>query len=136
MTELKWVDGIIIGMNEPDVSGYAIVNNGIVESYPIPSEFNEIIKETLAKGRAVMEEVKNLNISLELQADRVDELIKKNIDLEELVEKIKEKVLWRTDDIEPPFRALPPDLVIDKIKTLVREHEAKCQLAEYEKVKK
>ena len=61
MTELKWVDGIIIGMNEPDVSGYAIVNNGIVESYPIPSEFNEIIKETLAKGRAAMELLKEID---------------------------------------------------------------------------
>lgn len=43
----------------------------------------------LKRGREAMEEVKNLNISLELQADRVDEFIKKNIDLEELVENLK-----------------------------------------------
>ena len=47
--ELKWVDNICTGINTPDVAGYAIVRNGIVESYPIPHEFNDIIKELLRR---------------------------------------------------------------------------------------
>jgi len=47
--ELKWVNDIIIGANEPNVSGYAIMEDGIVVSHPIPEEFNNIIAELLSR---------------------------------------------------------------------------------------
>jgi hypothetical protein len=46
---IQWVDNIITSANTPDVSGYAIVKNGVVESLPIPSEFNKEIDELLSR---------------------------------------------------------------------------------------
>jgi hypothetical protein len=59
--ELKWVDKIITGINKPDVSGFAIVENGIVISEPIPKEFNGIIAELLQKAEAGEKAVEAMN---------------------------------------------------------------------------
>ena len=62
--ELKWMDDIITGINTPNVSGYVIVRNGVIESNPIPKEFNRIIAELLRRFAELERIVKSMESEL------------------------------------------------------------------------
>ena len=82
MKELKWVDKIITGMNSPDNSGYAIVNNGVVESFPVPREFNKEIADLfsrIAEGERAIEAMKTISANVH-NFDDNDDLINICID--------------------------------------------------------
>lgn len=52
-TTIEWVDNIIVGMNAPNQSGYAMVRNGVVESEAIKSPFSPGEKCYVREGYAL-----------------------------------------------------------------------------------
>lgn len=125
--KLQWVENIILGINIPDVSGYALVRDGVVESEPIPRYFNDAIGDLFNQLAAKNKEIERLK-----ETWKYNKL--KKIDNE--IEKLKGELTEANKELSTAYIDVNNlRNAVAKVKCLFRDEKERAEKAEAELAK-